>query len=84
MNKVYVHTETTRKEPPAIRLLPSGCHHQPIPRFAEAEGKFIAETRQQMEEQFAALEDQLETLPTQISNMGGHNGNGSRNPSAKR
>jgi hypothetical protein len=33
-----------------------------------------------MEEQFAALEDQLKTLLTQISNMGGHKGNGSRNP----
>jgi hypothetical protein len=37
-----------------------------------------------MEEQFTTLEDQLETLPTQISNMGGHKGNGSRNPSAER
>jgi hypothetical protein len=36
-----------------------------------------------MEEQFAALEDQLETSPTQISNMGGHNGNGSRSPSTE-
>ena len=36
-----------------------------------------------MEEQFAALEDQLETSPTQISNVCGHNGNGSKNPSAE-
>jgi hypothetical protein len=37
-----------------------------------------------MEEQFTALEDQLETSPTQISNVCGHNGNGSRNPSVER
>jgi hypothetical protein len=30
------------------------------------------------------LEDQLETSPTQISNLCHHNGNESRNPSAKR
>jgi hypothetical protein len=62
----------------------NGCRRQPILRFAEAEGKFIVETRQHMEEQFAAWEDQLETSPTQISNMGGHKGNGSRNPFAER
>ena len=50
----------------------------------EEEGKFIAETRQHMEVQFAALEDQLETSLTQISNMGSHKGNGSKNPSAER
>ena len=63
---------------------PNGCRRQLIPRFAEAEGKFIVETRQHMEEQFVALEDQLETSPTQISNLCHHKGNGSRNPSAKR
>jgi hypothetical protein len=62
---------------------PNGCHRQPIPRFSKKEGKFIAKTRQHMEEQFAALEDQLETLLTQIFNMGGHKGNGYRNPSAE-
>ena len=37
-----------------------------------------------MKEQFAALEDQLETSLTQISNVYGHNGNRSRNPYAER
>jgi hypothetical protein len=62
----------------------NGCRRQPIPRFVKEEGKFIIEIRQYMDEQFAALEDQLETSLTQISNMGGHKGNGSRNPSAER
>jgi hypothetical protein len=89
MNEVYMHMKTARKEQPAIRLWhmgsgPNDCRRQPIPRFVEAEDKFIAETRQHMEEQFVALEDQLETSPTQISNMGGHKGNGSRNPFAER
>jgi hypothetical protein len=89
MNDVYVHTKIAHKEQLVICLWHmgsglNGCRRQPIPRFAEAGGKFIAETRQHMEEQSAALEDQLETLPTQISNMGGHKGNGSRNPSAER
>ena len=72
MNGVYVHTEATRKEQPVIRLWhtsgePNGCRRQLIPRFkwfVEAEGKFISETWQHMEEQFAALEDTLETSPT--------------------
>ena len=67
--------KTTCKEQPAICLWhigsgPNGCRCQPIPLFAEAEGKFIAETQQYMEEQFVALEDQLKTSPTQMSNMG--------------
>ena len=71
MNEMSMHTKTTRKEQPAIRLWhmsggPNGSRCQPISWFAKAEGKFIAETRQHMEEQFAALEDQLETSPTQI------------------
>jgi hypothetical protein len=33
---------------------------------------------------FRALEDQIETSPTQISNLCHQNGNGSRNPSAER
>jgi hypothetical protein len=84
-----VHTKTAHKEQPAIRIWhmgsgPNGCRLQPIPLFAKTEGKFITETQQHMEEQFEALEDQLETSPTQISNMGGHKGNGSRNPSVER
>ena len=85
MNKVYAHTETARKEQPAICLRhmsggPNGCRCQPRPQFAKAEGKFNVETRQHMEEPFTALEDQLETSPTQISNLCHHKGNGSRNP----
>ena len=84
-----MHTKTTRKEQSAIRLWHmdsglNGCRRQPIPRFAQAEGKFIAETRQHMEEQFAALEDQLETTPTQISNLCRHKGSGYRNLFTKR
>ena len=83
-----MHAEIARKDQPAIHLWhtgggPNGCRRQPISLFAKAKGKFIAETRQHMEEQFVALEDQLETSPTQISNVCGHNENGSRNPSAK-
>ena len=89
MNEVYVHTKIARKEQLAICLWhigggPNGCHRQPILRFAKAESKFITETRQHMDEQFAALEHQLETSPTQISNLCCHKGNGSRNPSAER
>jgi hypothetical protein len=85
MNEVNMHMEIARKEQPAIHLCFMGdglndCHRQPILQFVEAEGKFIIETRQHMEEQFAELEDQLETLATQISNLCGHNGIGSRNP----
>jgi hypothetical protein len=84
-----VHMEAARKEQPAICLWHMGggsnsCRRQPISRFAEAEGKFIAETRQHMEEQFAALEDQLETLLTQISNLSRHKRNGFRNPYVER
>jgi hypothetical protein len=62
MNKVYVHTKTTHKEQPAICLWhmssgSNGCRRQPIPRFMKEEGKFIAETRQHMEEQFIALDE---------------------------
>jgi hypothetical protein len=88
MNDVYAHTETTRKELPAIRLRhmgrgPNDCRHQPRPQFAVAEGKTKAETRQYKEDQFWALEDRREASPTQISNLYRHNGNGSRNPSAE-
>ena len=33
-----------------------------------------------MEEQLEAVGDHIEALITQLLNMGGHNGNGSRNP----
>jgi hypothetical protein len=89
MNEVYAHTETTRKEQPAIRLQhmgrgPNDCRRQPRPQFVVAEGKTKAETRQYKEDQFRALEDRREASPTQISNLYRHNGNGSRNPSAER
>ena len=84
-----MHTEIVHKEQPTINLRHmggglNGCHRQPIPRFAEAEDKFIAKTRQYMEDQFMALEDQHETSPTQISNLCRHKGNGSRNPFVER
>jgi hypothetical protein len=37
-----------------------------------------------MEEQFMVLGDQIEALTTQLSNMGGHNGNGFGDPSVER
>jgi hypothetical protein len=89
MYEVYAHTETARKEQPAIRLRhmgrgPNDCRRQPRPQFAVAEGKTKAETRQYKEDQFRALEDRCEASPTQISNLYGHNEYGSRNPSAER
>jgi hypothetical protein len=89
MFKVYAHTETARKEQPAIRLRhmgrgPNDCRRQPRPQFAVAEGKTKAETRQYKEDQFRALEDRCEASPTQISNLYRHNEYGSRNPSAER
>jgi hypothetical protein len=54
------------------------------PQFAVVEGKTKAETRQYKEDQFRALEDRCEALPTQISNLYRHNEYGSRNPSAER
>jgi hypothetical protein len=89
MYEVYAHTETARKEQPAIRLRhmgrgPNDCRRQPRPQFAVAEGKTKAETRQYKEDQFRALEDRCEASPTQISNLYRHNEYGSRNPSAER
>jgi hypothetical protein len=89
MNEVYAHTETARKEQPAIRLRhmghgPNDCRRQPRPQFAVVEGKTKAETRQYKEDQFRALEDRHEASPTQISNLYRHKGNGSRNLSAER
>jgi hypothetical protein len=77
--------KTTRKEQPAIRLRrmgggPNDCRCQPRPRFVMAGGKFNAKPWQYKRDQFWALEDQFETLPTQISNLCHHNGNESRNP----
>jgi hypothetical protein len=37
-----------------------------------------------MEEQFTVFRDQIKALTTQLSNIGGHNWNGSKNPSAER
>jgi hypothetical protein len=58
--------------------------HQPRPCYAGAEDKLIAETRRHMEEQFMVLGDQIRALTTQFSNIGGHNGDGSRDPSTER
>ena len=49
-----------------------------------AEGKSNTKPWQYKGDQFQALEDQLETSPTQISNLCRHNGNESRNPSTER
>jgi hypothetical protein len=89
MDKVYVHTKTTRKEQPAIRLRhmsggSDSCRRQPRPRFTGAEGKFIAERRQHKEDQFRAMRDQIEDLTTQLSNLRGHKGSGSRNSCTER
>jgi hypothetical protein len=83
-----VHTETTRKEQPAIHLRhvsggSNSCRRQPKPRFAEAEDKSIAEHWQHKEYQFQAMEDHIEDLTTQLSNLRGHKEGGSRNPCTK-
>jgi hypothetical protein len=88
MNEVYAHTKTTRKEQPAIRLRhmsggPNDCRRQPRSRFAVVVGKSNVEPWQYEGDQFRALEDQLETLPTQISNLCHHKGNGSKIPSTE-
>jgi hypothetical protein len=80
-----VHTETARKGQPAIRLrhMSGGldsCRCQPRSRFTGLEGKFIAEHWQHKEDQFWAMRDQIEDLTTQLSNLRGHKGSGSRNP----
>jgi hypothetical protein len=56
---------------------------QPRPWYTEAKDKFIAKHRRHMEEQFTVLGDRIKALTTQLSKMGGHNGNGSRDPSAE-
>jgi hypothetical protein len=62
---------------------PNIRHHQPIPWYMGAGDKFIAEYRRHMEEQFTVLGDQIKALTTQLSNMGGHNGNRSGDLFAK-
>jgi hypothetical protein len=59
------------------------CRHQPMPPFMVAGGKSNVEPWQYKGDQFWALEYQLETSHTQISNLCCHNGNGSINPSAE-
>ena len=85
MKEAHVCTETARKEQLAVRLRhmsggPNNCRCQPIPRFAEAEGKSIIEYWQYKEDQFKAMRDQIEDLTTQISNLCSYKGSGSRNP----
>jgi hypothetical protein len=84
MDEVYAHTEIASKKQPANRLrhMSGGldsCRCQPRPRFAEAEGKFIAERWQHKEDQFRAIRGQIEDLTTQLSHLHGHKGSGSRN-----
>jgi hypothetical protein len=62
---------------------PNIRRHQPRPLYTGARDKFIAEYRRHMEEQFTILGDQIKALTTQLSNMGGHNGNGSGDPSVE-
>jgi hypothetical protein len=89
MDEVYMHMETTHKEQPAIRLRDmsggsDSCHRQPRPRFTEKEGKSIVERWQHKEDQLWAMRDQIEDLTTQLSNLRGHKGSGSRNPCIER
>jgi hypothetical protein len=63
---------------------PNVHRRQPRPRYAGTKDKLIAETRRHMEEQFMVLGDQIKALTTQFSNMGGHNGDGSEDPSTER
>ena len=79
-----MYTKTTCKEQPVICLWhmsggSDNCCRQPRPRFVEVEGKFIAERWQYKEDQFRAMRDQIEGLTTQLSNLCGHKGSGSRN-----
>jgi hypothetical protein len=89
MDDVYVHTETACKEQPAIRLRhmsggSDSCRRQPRQRFVGAEGKIIAERWQHKRDQFRAMRDHIEDLTTQLSNLRGHKGSGSRNPCTER
>jgi hypothetical protein len=89
MDVVYVNTETAHKEQPAIHLrhMSGGldnCRRQPRPQFAEVEGKSIDERWQHKEDQLWAMGDHIEDLTTQLSNLRGHKGSGSRNPCTER
>jgi hypothetical protein len=63
---------------------PNIHRHQPRPWYAGAKDKFIAKTQRHVEEQFTILGDQIKALITQLSNMGGHKWDGSRDLSAER
>jgi hypothetical protein len=63
---------------------PNVCRRQLRPWYTGAEDKFIAKYRQHMEAQFTILGDQIKALPTQISNLCGHNEIGCRNPFTER
>jgi hypothetical protein len=88
MNEVYAHTKIARKEQLTICLRhmgggPNDFRLQPRQQFVVAEGKSNAEPWQYSGDQFQALEDQLETSPTQIFDFCRPNGNESENPSAE-
>ena len=53
------------------------------PHYTGVEDKFITETQRHMEEQFIVSGDQIKALITQFSNTGGHNGDGSGDPSVE-
>ena len=57
---------------------PNIRRRQPRQWYTRVEDKLITEHRRHMEK-FTVLGDQIKGLTTQISNMCGHNGNGSRN-----
>jgi hypothetical protein len=63
---------------------PNIRRRQPRPWYTGVGDKFIVEYRRHMEEQFTVLGDQIKALTIQLSNMGGHNGNGFGDPSAER
>jgi hypothetical protein len=79
--------EHTQHEVPTNQLAdmdgPNVHRCQPRQHYARAEDKLIVETRQHMDAQFTVLGDQIRTLTTQFFNMSGHNGDGSRDPSAE-
>jgi hypothetical protein len=78
-----VYTDIARKEQPTIclRHMSGGSDSfccQPRPQFAEVEG--IVKRWQYKEDQFWDMRDQIEDLTTQLFNLSGHKGSGSRNP----
>jgi hypothetical protein len=62
---------------------PNIRRHQPRPWYTRAGDKFIAKYQRYIEEQFMVMGDQIKALVTQISNLYGPNGIGSRNPFTK-